>query len=271
MLRVLHAFVPFGPKPQDVPPWVRRWWSAPFHGSVRKFQDTMWKFDRVAGYVDQCRVAVQRWVEREARGDAERVTVSDSDWGAYRIALEDLPIHLDSMLLYLRIQADALAALVPYFYDRSGTISSRSFRDQRSWFTKTKPEFDPDYASILNHETAWFDELAGKNPTGLRDVIVHRGGTYQLGWTVPSKQDQFELQASLVNHRGFVEEDVLNALVGITEGWFRFLDSCCRHFVARLQSVVSWADISRDELSRYLSCRGSELPSFWVYPRATLN
>ncbi len=182
-------------------------------------------------------------------------------------AQQDLPLYLDLMLLYLRIEADAFAVVVSYFYERDGIVPTRSFREQRKWFLEKRPEFDPEYARILGERCTWFDSLAGKQPAGLRDVIVHKGGTYQLGWTLPTLEDEFDLRASVLDARGFVEDDLFKALVEVTQGWFAFLDQCCSHFRAKLQPVVTWADISSDELSRYLHCGGTQLPSFWVYPQ----
>jgi hypothetical protein len=73
----------------------------------------------------------------------------------------DLPLYFDSMLLYLRIQADAHAKLVPFFYqDRdAGKMCSDTFRDQFKWFTKKRSNFDPDYAFILCGNRKWFDRL----------------------------------------------------------------------------------------------------------------
>ena len=85
-------------------------------------------------------------------------------------------------------------------------------------------------------------------------VITSRA---HVGWRVSASLDA----------RGFVEDDLFKALVEVTQGWFAFLDQCCSHFRAKLQPVVTWADISSDELSRYLHCGGTQLPSFWVYPQ----
>ncbi|MGH9461294.1 MAG: hypothetical protein ACRD1X_08745 [Vicinamibacteria bacterium] len=237
--------------------------------AVRKFQDTTWKFDRAAGHVNRCRKAVSTWAERQSRGAIHGMKSSDPDLGAFLAAMDDLPLHLDSMLLYLRIEADAFAALVPYFYEKAGGIPTRSFRDQQRWFVYKNPTFDPIYAGILSRSCRWFTELAGKNSVGLRDAIVHRGGTYQLGWTTPTDAKSFELLASVVNSKGFIEQDLLSALVVITEGWFKFLDQCCLHFRTIVQPFVTWVDFSRDDLSLYLHCHDAEPPSFWVYPRAT--
>lgn len=158
--------------------------------------------------------------------------------------------------------------VVPYLYEHGRTICSRSFREQRSWFEKHN-SFDPVYTKILADHTQWFEELAGKAPSGLRDVIVHRGGTYQFGWTNPSDADEFKLHAGIVSAGRYVENDVIAALKRMTQGWCEFLDKWWHHFTMKLSPVVSWADIGRDDLARYISCNGNERPSFWIYPRAS--
>lgn len=268
MLRLVHSLYlsPFEQQPPGIPKWARIWGTNAFMSVLGKFQDTVWKFDRAAGHVARCRDHIRRQVERDAK--EEDVNTLDSEYAAYMSAREDLPLYLDLMLLYLRIEADAFAQMVPYFYPRGGTIPTRSFRNQRDWFLSPKSKLDPGYSAILRESCGWFDQLAGKDPNGLRDVIVHHGGTHQVGWSVPGQDASFSLRAALVTHEGFAESDLLGALVAITKGWFEFLDRCFAHFVSRLQPVVIWTDISQDHLSRFMRCGGIELPSFWVYPRA---
>lgn len=268
IIRLLHTLAPFGSKPTNLPDWAHRWWTTSYLHDVRKLQDTVWKFDRSAGHVDRCRSSIEKWVKRKARGDTKGVKATDPDYSAFTSAVTDLPLYLDSMLIYLRIQADAFAMLVPYFYERNGVISSRSFRDQMKWFTKTNTKFDPSYATILSDQTDWFEELAGKDPTGLRDAIIHHGGTHQLGWVVPDQETDLELRASIVDRKGFVDEDLIAALIRMTGGWFSFLDLCCQMFREKVAPIVSWAVIDQEEHSRYASLGGTELPSHWVYPRA---
>jgi hypothetical protein len=51
------------------------------------------------------------------------------------------------------------------------------------WFKENKT-FDIEYTRILNDYSGWFQKLAGKDVKGIRDVIFHRFGTYQLGQSV---------------------------------------------------------------------------------------
>src|SRR5574337_1740738 len=253
-LRILECLLAVGAKPQDPPKWVRRWWTRDFWTVVKKLQDTRTKFDRAAGKTAGCRSAVQIRVEREARGAVGVASADDSGWEALT-ALNDLPLYLDLLLFYLRIQADALAAVVPYLYEHGErSISSHSFGEQRKWFIEKKPGFDPAYAQILADHTHWFEKLAGNDPLGLRDAIVHHGATYQLGWTVSSEINVFKLQAGLRNAGGWITDDVVDALKSMTYGWCEFLDAWCRHFTMKLSPVVSWIDLGQDNLARYASC-----------------
>lgn len=265
LLRVAHCLTT-GSFPAD-PTKTRRWRDRRFLQAVKKLQDTVWKFDRAAGHVEHCRVAIAKWVDFERRGEAGSVHISDPVLGDHLDALQDLPLHLDSLLVYLRIEADALASLTPYFYTPSGSIPTRSFREQRKWFLGARSGFDGEYEQILAESTSWFDQLAGKEPSGLRDVVVHRAGTYQLGWTMASNGGLLELRAGVVDANGFVEDDLISALVSINSGWFEFLDRYCVLFRRRLQPEVPWADLLRDELSRYVHYDGTEPPSAWVYRR----
>lgn len=269
MLRLMHYLLDVRQaEGRAMPIWARRFRSLRFMHGVSYFQACFWKLDRAAGHVDRCRVAIQRWVERERRGEAKKVSVSDPDFAAQHAAIADLPIYLDVMLFYLRMQADAYAQLVPYLYENEGDIKRRSFRDQMVWFTRTRPQFDAEYARVLGENLGWFQALAGKEPSGLRDVVVHRGGTYQLGWTVPDEATAFELRASLLNSAGFVEENLLTAVRAITSGWCAFLDAAWHHFVNKLSVVLTTMNVHEHTKTRYVHCGGLELPSFWVYPRA---
>lgn len=269
MLRLMeHLLDPSGFQDRSLPTWARRFRSRRFYHDVSYFRTCFQKFNRAADHVGRCRVAIQRWTDREMRGDAKEVSVSDSDSDAWLAALTDLPIYLDLMLFYLRMQADAYAQLVPYLYENGGDIKRRSFRDQTVWFTRTRPHFDAEYALVLGENLGWFEALAGKKPSGLRDVLVHHGGTYQVGWTVPDEAAAFKLHASLLNSTGYVEEDLLSALQTITTGWCAFLDAAWHHFVKKLSGVLATMNVDEATKTRYAHCGGLELSHFWVYPRA---
>lgn len=268
ILRLAHVMSNFKGIDGVAPPdWTKRWHTRRFHQATMKLQDTFWKFDRAAGHINRCREAIHRGAMRDAE-DNKRQHPMDDVFHDYISALQDIPLFLDSMLFYLRIQVDAYAVIVPFFYQAPNGIARRSFRKQIKWFLRRESaDFDPGYTAILQENLGWFDELAGKNPSGLRDVIVHQGGTYQLGWAAPSADKSLELRAMLLDSSGSIEEDLINALTRITTGWFRFLDLSWSHFSDRLNNLVG---LHVDKLqTRLTECGGQSLPSFWVYPNAT--
>lgn len=254
------------PSVQD---WQQRFRSEAFRHQVRHFQQCFWKFDRAAGHVARCRNnaddALGRIGERIRRG--EEVPLLDPDRLATEEANADLPLFLDGMLFYLRIQVDSYAKLVPFFYPGrdSGRISSNSFRPQLKWFTETRSNFDPEYAAILSANHKWFDELAGDD--GLRDVVTHHSGVLAVGWAKP-EGGPIEPRTALFRSSGIVEKNVFGALQEITAGWYSFLDCACHHFVPRLTKagVILTMSVNDLEETRYVNCR--ELQGLWVYPRA---
>jgi len=181
----------------------------------------------------------------------------------------NLPLFLDAMLFYLRIQADSYAKLVPYFYqDAKVGISTRSFREQSTWFCNAKPPLDEAYTSILKANRKWFDRLAGGEPKGLRDVIIHQSGILGVGWAKPM-DGPIEPKTALYRSNGVVEENVFRALEEITAGWFAFLDAAWRHFVPHLNQAGILLTLSINDLekTRYFDCSQGEAKGLWVYPR----
>jgi hypothetical protein len=145
------------------------------------------------------------------------------------------------------------------------------FRDQLKWFIHQKrAHFDPGYTSILGSNCAWFERLAGKNETGLRDVVVHRSGTLLVAWTKP-EGGQIESHAGLAGVGGIVEADVFRALREINVGWFAFLDAANLHFVKRLvaDGMLSSADDIKELICWPYAKVGQS--ASWVYPIVTVG
>lgn len=259
------------PSVQD---WLKRLHSDAFRHQTAHFLQCFHKFDRAAGHVARCREAVNsalgRFSERVRRGDIP--PPSDPDRLAVEEANADLLLYLDGMLFYLRIQADSYAQLVTFFYPGrdTGKISSRSFREQFDWFTKKNPDDDPDYASVLRANGKWFDRLAGREPKGLRDVVIHQGGMLNPGWAKP-EGGPIEARTALYTSRGIVEPDVFGALREITSGWFAFLDAAWLHFVERLTAARMLSTMSAIEVekTRYAGCSEGDRPGLWAYPMFT--
>jgi hypothetical protein len=274
ILRLVYHLYCANSAEQAVQGWLQRLHSDAFRYHASHFQQCFWKFDRAAGHVARCRDimdgALGRFSERVRRG--EEVPLSDPD----RLAMDEvnieLPLFLDAMFFYLRIQADAYAKLVTFFYPGrdTGKICCDSFRGQLKWFTKKRTEFDPEYATVLLANRRWFDLLAGDDPKGLRDVVVHHGGMLQVGWTKPMG-GPIEPRTALFRSDGVIEENVFGALQEITAGWYAFLDAALYHFAPRLAGagVLSTMSVNDMEKTRYLDCSEGEARGLWVYPAFT--
>jgi hypothetical protein len=241
-----------------------------FYQSFRKFNNAARNVARLQDIVDQGIDRHLEFVRRHQKG--ETTQEADPDHLTTMEANDDLPLFLDAMLFYLRIQADAYTKLVPYFYQgRDGLqIPWRSFRDQLKWFIDQKrARFDPGYTSILGSNCAWFERLAGKgNERGLRDVVVHHSGTLLVAWAKP-EGGQIESHTGLAGVG--VEADVFRALREINASWCAFLDAVSLHFVKRLvaDGILSSADDIK-ELNGWPYAEVGQSAS-WVYPVVTMG
>lgn len=164
------------------------------------------------------------------------VLASEGDTGE-QLALS---IYLDSVVVYFRVIADAIAAITPYYYAESlGAIASRSFRDHRKWFCETCPTADPDYATILREHTAWFEDLAGKDERGIRDLLIHRFGRFQHPVTTAPVHLQGRVSADLIA-AGRYDSSVDVTLARAMAGFCRFLDVYTVHQSDRINSEAGW-------------------------------
>src|ERR1700730_12760915 len=121
----------------SAPDWVSRFRSPVFAHRREHFKQCFWKFDRAARRVTSCVDAVEPWleqsyagiqqaIEREKQGTSpETADGSESinqqtnstvtpEMLDYFNASAELPLYFYLMLLYLRMQADAYAKLVPF-------------------------------------------------------------------------------------------------------------------------------------------------------------
>ncbi len=233
------------------------WFDRKFDQAAVKFQDTFWKFQRAARRLSECVATF-----KDSSDSLERSNVAAS-----QRALADIPLFLDLILLYLRIQADCLANVTPIFYPRSSSIARDSFRNQLGWFTKKQPDFDRAYAQILTRAVTWFETLAGqKRGSGLRDIIVHYRGTYALGFNIPETGGSLGLWASVLSDSGTIETDLIAKLQELVAQYFCFLDQYYEYFMAKLCANGDSPSLpATQEQSRYARFEGL-CPSFWVFP-----
>jgi hypothetical protein len=269
ILRLLHVLVSTFRSPlfpgQKRPEWPTKWLDPWFENATMQFQATFWKFDKAASCFGQCVEVVKH----------DRDSLQAHDVAKLNGAIGDIPLYLDSMLFYFRIQADCLAAVIPNFYGQRGRmIARRSFREHGKCFMDKRPDFDPKYAEILRTYQGWFKTLAGKGESeGLRDAITHRFGRYQLGWNVGDKSDEFEFRASLIGDAGFVCENLVPTLKSMMADYYFYLDRIYMYFTERLRAELGDEVIpAGDKLAQYARFtweEGSSFPSFWIYPTLT--
>jgi hypothetical protein len=252
----------FGKNP-DPSHWPDRWFDPKFRQAVLKYEDCARKLDRVAQRFADCIDIVNDYEPHTG--------MSLADYAKFQEAHVDVPILLDSMILYLRMQADCLANAVPNLYGRAAKhqMPRESLRDLARWFTAKRPDFDHGFRDILERHLDWFADLAGEGSgrgQGLRDLIVHYRGTYLISWSyVPKIAGTDGVRASLMNESGFVADNVIPLLRGIVRGYFNFLDQTQAHFLHRLNQIPSGPRITAQDLGEPLFLLVGSQSSVWLY------
>jgi hypothetical protein len=246
--------------------WRDKFQSTSYKHQLNHFRQCILKFDQAAGHVARCINAADRAMGnfqedlfRHTRSEIElpKSPLHDND---YVQANADLPLFLDSMLHYLRIQADSFADLVQYFYrPELSSFPSGNFGE----LAKSVATIDSAYRAIILANRKWFDVLAGDD--GLRDVITHQGGMIGVSWEKQVDQPA-KPHLSLYRKSGVVEENVFDAIKGITSGWFSFLDEAYRHFIPQLTHVEVLQGMSLSEPGKNHFFDGDEIRGSWVYP-----
>lgn len=241
-----------------------RWFDRKALQAIHKLQDTIFKFDRVAMKFN---TAIECLPNPGVEDQAALFRHLDS--------LYDIPILLDSLLFYFRIQADCIANVIPNLYGARGAtanIPRDSFRRQATWFLRKNQDFDPPYRRVLEAKLEWFDTLSGSaRGQGLRDIIAHYRGTYQVGWISKGERNTAPV-AGLVNESGFIEENVIPVLSRMVFQYFDFLDEVFTIFIPRLRASVGnsfWSAYQRNpEESTRLYTFSEAVASRWIYPNA---
>lgn len=194
---------------------------------AKKCKDTVHKIDKAIYNLGICMDIFEHQQEFAFNGaPMEKAAI-------YFKASDDIPYHLDSLISYLRILADCIAFAIPFFYRTNKSIANRSFRNHRKWFIETDPTFDPDYAAVLKNHSFWFDKLAGKDPKGVRDIIFHHFGTYQLG-CMHFPNGKNEIFVNQITSEGIKDNDLTFTINEIINGFFEYLDETYSIFGARI-------------------------------------
>ena len=166
---------------------------------LMKFMDTFRKLNRAANHVKLCNEVISHGVSQGIyQGGASNSGPGEPPYEAKMAtesAAEDIRLHFDSLLFYLRMQADEFAKIIPHFYFPKNEVpAKRLFKEQRKWF-KEHSGFDRTYAQILNEEFR-YEEHPWCNTWGvdhIRDIVVHGDAEFlaasfyaTLGWAVPA-------------------------------------------------------------------------------------
>jgi hypothetical protein len=250
-------------KPEDVPNWPYHTFDRRFYFAAEKYWRTVFKIDRVAELIETQRSNVRDFSPGE---------IPVTDLASHSSGLNDLPIYLESLIVYLRSMADVIANLTPHLYGQGGKYMPRDrFRPQREWFTEKRKAFDSEYAEILRQHTGWFDSLAGTpGQVGLRDALIHYRGGIQIMYRPTRTKRPPQVLASLVSDDNLLSNDLLSLMKLIVADMFVFLDKFTEHFV-RLANRSTDSSVFDTETSRstLLFLYQGLLPSGWLYPSIT--
>jgi len=218
--------------PDTIKESLKRFNNRAYWQCAKKCKDTVYKINKAVYNLGRCIDVFEHQEEYSFDG-------APIDKAAkYFKASDDIPYHLDSLISYLRILADCIAFAIPFFYRTDESIANRSFRDQRKWFLEKKPDFDEKYSDILKHYSLWFDKLAGKSPKGVRDVMFHNFGTYQLGCAhFPDGKN--EIFINQITSEGILDQDLAFTLTEIIYGFFSYLDQTYSLFGVRIAEEFS--------------------------------
>jgi hypothetical protein len=264
-LQELYALPHLGfRKPEDSPTWPYHTFDRRFYFAAEKYWATVFKIDRVAELIDAQHGNIRDFSTSE---------IPVADFASHTSALNDLPIYLESLIVYLRGMADVIANLTPHLYGQRGEHLPRDrFRSQREWFTGKRKTFDAEFADILRQHTRWFDALAGTpDQVGLRDALIHYRGGIQIMYRPARTERPPYAFASLVSDENFLTNDLLSLLKLIVGDMFIFLDKFTGHFMslANKSTNSSAFDIDTTKSTLLFLYKG-RLPSGWLYPSIAL-
>jgi len=236
MVRLIEFCNPLGwigeNKTEKTKSFLRRFDNRVYWQCARKCRDTVWKIHTAVIYLsDYVHIF-------EKRDKYMYDGAPPEEWSVFMNASDEIPYHLDSLITYIRILADCIAFSVPFFYRTNKRIAYRSFREHRNWFLKIDNKFDPAYSHILENQTSWFEKIAGKEPQGIRDIVFHNFGTYQLGDSLFS-DGKTKIRIELVSSKGVIVPEVTFTLEEIIHGFYDYLDAIYILFGNRIFEEIS--------------------------------
>jgi hypothetical protein len=258
-IKLAQAF-PGTNKYPTLQPWSRHQIDL-FVTALGRLEDTFWKITRTAELYDIARCQIV---------NLKGPTVSVEDLAATQQALRDIPLHLDCVILYLRIFADCVASLTSQLFP-SQSVPFRSFRDQMKWFTQKQPQVDPEYGEILRNHSGWFTTLAGDDETdGLRNLIVHHPVRteliYQPGRT-PTENRVHSFLYGVMKQTDHTTQSLESLIQATMAKFFEYLDHYAIHFSAKVGSQMGCRlmDWENPRSSCWFQIEG-EYRSQWLFP-----
>ena len=238
--------------------WPNKWIDRKFCQAIEKYKNTFWKLNRAAYNYANCIELIKK----------HRKDTKIEEFNKHLGAIHDIPLYLDMMIIYLRIQVDCIANIIPnlYGFKAKGMMKRDSFRDQINWFKKNGDNFDSTYKSIILTSTEWFDKLAGKYDA-LRELIIHYRGVFQVGWTLQEDGSFKKLKMASISDSGTIHDDVDAELKNIINEYFAYLDKIFIHYSELLRKEVGTDLIPEEGLSsRYVLYEDDLSISCWLYP-----
>lgn len=232
-----------------------------FVTALGKLEDTFWKITRCAELYDLARTRIV---------NIQGPTMPVEDVAAIQLAIRDIPLHLDCVLLFVRIFADCLAHLTSLLF-QSDSVPFRSFREQMKWFTQKRSKADPEYSAILRNNSRWFTTLAGDDTTdGLRDLIVHRLVRTELilqPGSTPADNRVHSYIYAVVKETAHTTRSLESLIELMVAELFEYLDNYAIHFATRIGSemgctLVDW----NDPRSSYWFQVDGACRSEWIFP-----
>lgn len=233
-----------------------------------------WPFRKLTGrfaHLSHAALTLIRKIDRSAELYADSSsTFGEAVTGRKLVANKELEvqIHLDSVLVYVRTLADVVAAVTPFFYDH-GSLNppTRSLRHHLKWFLVRHPDFDPEYSLRIQPLTDWFEQLAGKDGLGVRDLLIHGFAYIQPSVTMAPEHLRGRVTPALITEQGFTHQDLAQSISTIMDGFCEFLDAFVLHHASRIEAECGWPIVDTTQPHLCELYRFHEpLPSHWLFP-----